>query len=135
MAFRSGSTWTVLLARQRGRPDAAQTYYEQALPILREVQNRRGEGLVLFQLAQIAAAHNEFDRAETLHRESLAIAREIEHTRDIADSLQVLGELLLEQRPGTREEEGVRCSGRRCSSIPSWEPRTRRSERGRPSSA
>ncbi len=61
---------------------------------------------MLFQLAQIAAAHNEFDRAETLHRESLAIAREIEHTRDIADSLQVLGELLLEQRPGTREEEG-----------------------------
>jgi len=94
------------VAYGRGQLDMAQGYYEQALPILREVGARRDEGVLLFHVAHIASAKHDVDRAEALHRASLAIAREIENARDTADSLQALGELLIEHRHGTQDEEG-----------------------------
>jgi hypothetical protein len=72
--------------------------------MVREVQDRRGEGVDVFNLARIAEARGDLDRAEALHRESLAIAIEVQNGQDVADSYAYLGEFLISKR--RKREEG-----------------------------
>ena len=76
---------------------------QQALAIDREVQDRRGEGVILYYLARIAQEREDFESAEALHRQSLQIARDIGSDVDIAPSLVALGQLLIEQRDARHE--------------------------------
>jgi tetratricopeptide (TPR) repeat protein len=76
--------------------EQAESYYQQSLAIDREVQDRRGEGVVLYSLALIAEARGDLNRAEALHRESLAIGIAVQSGPDIADSWLVLGRFLIE---------------------------------------
>jgi tetratricopeptide (TPR) repeat protein len=92
------------IARRRGRLEEAEGYFQQSLAIRREVQDRQGEGVVLYSLALIAEARGDLDRAEALHRESLQISFDVQNARDAADSLQTLGQFLIEHHRGSPDE-------------------------------
>jgi tetratricopeptide (TPR) repeat protein len=85
----------------------AENYYQQSLSIRREVQDRRGEGVVLYYLALIAEEREEWKQAEAWHQQSLQIARDMGSGPDIAPSLRALGRLLIEHRDKPAEGCGL----------------------------
>ena len=79
--------------------------YRESLAIKREIGDRRGEGLSLYNLGNIAEKRGDLAEAERLHRESLAIRREIGDRQGEAASLSGLGNSLLNRN----EDERHRC--------------------------
>ena len=102
------------LARARGELEVAETYFQQALAVGREVHVHQGEGegedggkgVDLGLLAHIAAARGDSDQAEAFYRQSLTIALDGQDGLGIASSKAGLGELLIRQRG--QPEEGCR---------------------------
>jgi tetratricopeptide (TPR) repeat protein len=69
------------IARERGELEASQAYYEQALTIHREIQDRSEEGAGVSQLGQIALARGQLDEAEQYFQQSLTIRREVQDSQ------------------------------------------------------
>jgi tetratricopeptide (TPR) repeat protein len=62
---------------ERGKPDEAGPFLQQARGLYRELGHRRGECRVLNSLANLRKEQGDYETALTLHRQALALAREI----------------------------------------------------------
>ncbi|HEY7975404.1 MAG TPA: tetratricopeptide repeat protein, partial [Ktedonobacterales bacterium] len=60
----------------RGDLDAAATYLQESLSIVREMQDRHGEGVVLSSLGQVALLRRDLDAATTAFQQSLPLLHE-----------------------------------------------------------
>jgi tetratricopeptide (TPR) repeat protein len=74
-----------------GALQTAQGLNEEALAILRALNDRQGIGNVLHNLGLMALMQGHLDRAQTLYTESMQIQRELNDTLGIADELHHLG--------------------------------------------
>jgi len=76
-----------------GQLDAAKRYFQQALAIRREVQDRQGEGIDLNSLGQVAQRRGQLDAAERYYQESLAIHRDVQDRQGEGLVLSNLGQV------------------------------------------
>jgi tetratricopeptide (TPR) repeat protein len=60
-----------------GKVDEALTHFQQALPILREVHDRQGEGATLHQIGSVYSQTGKVDEALTHFQQALTILREV----------------------------------------------------------
>ena len=60
-----------------GRLEEAESYFQQALTILREVQDRRGEANALSSLGEVALQRGQLEEAEAYYRRALVMVREM----------------------------------------------------------
>lgn len=74
-----------------GELEEAHDYYEQALAIRRDIDDRRGEAASLNNLGSTARRQGQFDQAREYHEASLDIQRQIDHREGEAKSLYYLG--------------------------------------------
>jgi CHAT domain-containing protein/1,2-phenylacetyl-CoA epoxidase PaaB subunit len=77
--------------RDRSEYEQAIAFYEQALALYREVQDRAGEGRTLTRLGQAYYALSQYKQALALSEEALAIHREVHNRRDEGITLGLLG--------------------------------------------
>jgi tetratricopeptide (TPR) repeat protein len=82
-----------LLARNLGQPEAARSYYEQALAMLREVGDRAGEGAILNNLGALARSLGQKEAARDYYEQALAITREVGDRAGEGTTLNNLGAL------------------------------------------
>jgi len=75
----------------------AQTYYEQALCIYREIAARRGEPYCLRALGDVHRMLGEYEAARARYEEALGIYREIGDRLGEAHCIQALGDLWADQ--------------------------------------
>jgi len=76
------------VARDQGHLAGAQSLYEQALAIFRELGDRRGIAGTLADLGNLAREQRSYEKAHALFRESIRIFRELDHKRGIARLLE-----------------------------------------------
>jgi tetratricopeptide (TPR) repeat protein len=74
-----------------GAYDEAIPYLEQALALAREIDDREGMAVALYNLGDVAFRQGESGAAERYAQESLAICREIGDRQGMAFALRVLG--------------------------------------------
>jgi tetratricopeptide (TPR) repeat protein len=97
------------VALRRGRLEEAEGYFEQALAIRREVQDRRGEGIDLANLGLLAEKREQWDEAEAWYRQGLAGVRETQDAASEASIALSLGEVLI--RHLEQQQEGCQLVG------------------------
>jgi tetratricopeptide (TPR) repeat protein len=85
-----------------GRLPEAEAVYKPNLIILRELEDRQGEGVVLSSLGQIAKQRGRLEEAEQYFLQSLAIAREAQNRQGEGVVLSSLGDIA--QQRGRLEE-------------------------------
>jgi len=78
-----------------GQVDGAERLYEQALAIMREVGDRREEGVALSKLGDIALGRDNLAGAERLYEQYLAIMREVGDRQQEGVALSKLGDIAL----------------------------------------
>jgi tetratricopeptide (TPR) repeat protein/DNA-binding SARP family transcriptional activator len=86
----------------------ARHYYEEALAIERTENDRIGEAMVLFDLAQTSLSLGDYTRAEELQLEALTINRELKNLEGISTDLDGLGEVYLAMNELEKAEEAFR---------------------------
>jgi tetratricopeptide (TPR) repeat protein len=84
------------ILQNMGRLDEAQKVFEQNLAYCREVQDRRGEGVVLGSLGSVAQARGRLEEAEGYFQQSLAIYREVQARRGEAVNIAWLGQIAMD---------------------------------------
>jgi tetratricopeptide (TPR) repeat protein len=80
-----------------GQAHRAVEHSERALALIRDLGDRRGEGMALGNLADVYALQDDFARAIECYEQSLTIRREVGDLRGAASSSWNLG-LLLERQ-------------------------------------
>jgi CHAT domain-containing protein/Tfp pilus assembly protein PilF len=80
-----------LAYRALSRYEKAIGYYEQALPVNREVKDRAGEGLALNNLALVYQALSQYEKAISYYEQALAIHREVKNRAGEGVTLNNLG--------------------------------------------
>jgi CHAT domain-containing protein/tetratricopeptide (TPR) repeat protein len=88
--------------------DAAETAYQKALAVFRQLQQRNGEARVLSHLAFIATQRHQDAKALTLQQQSLALRRATNDPVGKAFSLTALGEIWLRQGQLDQAEAALR---------------------------
>jgi len=91
------------VALGRGQLEEAQEKLQKGLAIHREVQDREGEGVVLFRFAHLAELRGDLEGAEKQYQASLDIFCTAQLDRLIPNTLLEFGRFLIERR-GKREE-------------------------------
>ena len=95
MQDRSGEATTLnnigSVYRAIGQPNQALNYYQQALPILREVQNRSGEATTLNNLGLVYDAIGQPNQALNYYQQALPIRREVQDRSGEATTLNNIG--------------------------------------------
>lgn len=74
-----------------GNLAAAKDYFEKSLPLRRETIDKKGEMFTLRNMAAVAYAQADYQRASSLYEDSLSVLREIKDIRGIADVYRALG--------------------------------------------
>src|SRR6516162_8024872 len=92
------------VAYARNSLDKAEDYFQQALAIAREVQNRQSEGWVHFLLGQVANSREQWEAAATSYLEAVDILRDMGDMLSYADASLQLGILFIEHLH--KSEEG-----------------------------
>jgi predicted ATPase/DNA-binding CsgD family transcriptional regulator len=82
-----------ILARYRGENERAVKQLEASLILFRQLGNRVGTYISLYNLAEAATARGDFEQAQKLHEESLTLKREQGDQWSIANSLMSLAML------------------------------------------
>src|SRR6185503_2815486 len=76
---------------------ASKTYYEQALPLCREIGERVAEGRTLGNLGIVAFNEGDFAGAGAFSHQALLIFREVGHQLGVCYALNSIGGMALEQ--------------------------------------
>ncbi|MCO5182492.1 MAG: tetratricopeptide repeat protein [Anaerolineae bacterium] len=79
------------VAQEQRQWDAAEAYYQQALTIDREFNNRHGMAQTLHQLGIVAEAQRQWDSAEAYYQQALTIKREFNDRYSMGSTLNQLG--------------------------------------------
>lgn len=83
------------IATSQGQYDTARALLEQGLVSFRQANDQWGTAYTLYHLAQVLFFQGEYVRVHTLLDECLLISRKLGYKRGIADSLNILGRLVL----------------------------------------
>ncbi|MCO5191024.1 MAG: tetratricopeptide repeat protein [Anaerolineae bacterium] len=86
------------VAQEQRQWDAAEAYYQQALTIFREFNDRYSQATVLHQLGIVAQAQRQWDSAEAYYQQALTIFREFNDRHPQATVLHQLGMVAQAQR-------------------------------------
>ncbi|MFQ6148169.1 tetratricopeptide repeat protein [Streptomyces seoulensis] len=79
--------------RLTARYDEALRAFGEALPLRRRLGDRRGEGLVLYNIGLVHRDLGELDQAAAVLRESIAVKEEAGDTRGVARGYSAIGEV------------------------------------------
>ena len=90
------------MAGSLGKKEQARDYYEQALPIAREIGDREGEGVTLNNLGMLADRLGKTEEAQRYYEQALPIQREIGDREGEGLTLNNLG--MLADSLGNKEE-------------------------------
>ena len=86
-----------VITRYQGDFVTAQTFYEEALSLYRELGDKWATTMVLSNLGIVAQERGDFEQARRMHTESLARRRELGDKWGIANSLENVGNLAREE--------------------------------------
>ncbi|MCO5207344.1 MAG: tetratricopeptide repeat protein [Anaerolineae bacterium] len=86
------------VAQAQRQWDSAEAYYQQALTIYREFNDRYSQASTLHQLGRVAEEQRQWDSAEAYYQQALTIKREFNDRYEQAGTLHQLGSVAEAQR-------------------------------------